>query len=81
MGMCCSNHSWLIRSKQDLMSPSSIHFALSRLDIMSIQATMASAVHRSERKPKEFIGSRFGNGSKCQRVQHLHGAVFHRRDT
>src|SRR5215813_10206192 len=58
IGIWLSNHGWLILSKQDLMSPSSIHCGLVPLESTVAHCSMASAQLRSFLNPYEF-------GSAC----------------
>src|SRR5713101_6794097 len=72
IGICVSNQSWLILSKQDLMSPSSIHCGLVLFESTVAHCAMASAQLRSFLNPYEFgsarvsaMGSRACRYSAC----------------
>src|SRR2546422_2197085 len=54
IGTWLSNHGWLILSKQDLMSPSSIHCGLVLFESTVAHCSIASAQLRSFRNPYEF---------------------------
>ena len=54
IGICVSNHAWLILSKHDVMSPSSIHCALVLCESTVAHCSIASAQLRSCLNPYEF---------------------------
>src|SRR5262247_1035210 len=58
IGIWLSNQGWLILSKQDLMSPSSIHCGLVPLESTVAHCSMASAQLRSFLNPYEFGSAR-----------------------
>src|SRR6266436_6763919 len=72
IGICLSNHAWLIVSKQDVMSPSSIHCGLMLFESTMAHCSIASAQLRSFLHPYEFgsavvsaMGSRASRYSAC----------------
>src|SRR5713101_212262 len=72
IGIWLSNHGWLIVSKQDLMSPSSIHCGLMLFESTMAHCSIASAQLRSFLNPYEFgsavvsaMGSRASRYSAC----------------
>src|SRR5215510_1544154 len=54
IGIWLSSHEWLILSKQDLMSPSSIHCGRVLFESTVAHCSIASAPLRSFRNPYEF---------------------------
>src|SRR3989454_12263574 len=54
VGTWLSNHGWLILSKQDFMSPSSIHCGLVLFESTVAHCAIASAQLRSFRNPYEL---------------------------
>src|SRR5215510_6573321 len=54
IGIWLSSHEWLILSKQDLMSPSSIHCGRVLFESTVAHCSIASAQLRSFRNPYEF---------------------------
>src|SRR6266702_6418401 len=80
IGTCLSNHGWLMLSKQDLMSPSSIHCGLVPFESTVAHCSMASAQLRSFRNPYEFgsavvaaMGSRACRYNACMALSFIVG--------
>src|SRR5713101_7853625 len=80
IGIWLSNHGWLIVSKQDLMSPSSIHCGLVLLESTVAHCSIASAQQRSFLNPYEFgsavvsaMGSRACTYSACMALSFIVG--------
>src|SRR6266699_6715857 len=80
IGTWLSNHGWLILSKQDLMSPSSIHCGLVPFESTVAHCSMASAQLRSFRNPYEFgsasvsaMGSRACRYNACMALSCIVG--------
>src|SRR3989441_10801123 len=80
IGIWLSNHGWLILSKQDLMSPSSIHCGLVPFESTVAHCSIASAQLRSFRNPYEFgsasgsaMGSRACRYSACMALSCIVG--------
>ena len=80
IGIGLSNHGWLILSKQDWMSPSSIHCGLVPFESTVAPCSMASAPLRSFLNPYEFgsasvaaMGSRACRDSACLALSFIVG--------
>src|SRR5919199_3938654 len=82
IGIWLSSHEWLILSKQDLMSPSSIHCGRVLFESTVAHCSIASAQLRSFRNPYEFgsasvsaMGSRACRYKACMALSCIVGIL------
>ena len=80
MGIWASNHPWLILSKQDLMSPSSIHL---HAPLSECSGALLHGVRTASFLAKPVgigVGEGFRDGVQGEQVECLHRSVLHRGD-
>ena len=78
MGTCVKSHSWLMRSKQALMSPSRIHswtVPMAQQE-MSLSQRIGTAAFPSKAIGMA-VGMRFRDGIESEQVECLHGSIGH----
>ena len=79
MGTCVKSHSWLILSKQALMSPSRIHWGPCRW--LNKRMGLCQGIGTAAFPPKAIgmaVGLGFRDGIEAEQVECLHGPIGHR---